>query len=438
MVLSRGPRAGATFLTSQTGTFIARVTNGAGCSSSDTAFVIAAQGISLSFPSDTLSLCGGGSVMLSPDILGGTSPYFYSWSTPQGVSNFDTIPASLAGTYFVTVTDAAGCSGTTNIILSISGQLNVLFSPVQPGFCPGDSVLLSALATGGTGAITYSWTTPGGPVVAPQVWAKISGFYSVNVVDQGGCTGSDNQTVVAYTSPVIQIDPVNTSICAGQTINILATGSAGQAPYQFVWSGPTGPATGPQISTNQAGTYSVTVTDDHGCEQTASSDITVASPITISIDPLLPLICSGSSISITGFATGGNGPYTFHWSGPNFSATQNPVIIDAGGMYTVTVSDQIGCTASLPFDVAVGAGLNVQLITSADTLCQGQPYTVEAQPTGGTLPYLYAWTTPEGSFSNTLINLNTPGIFRVTVTDAMGCTGVAGMRLSRNSSACPS
>lgn len=421
----QGPGAGATFLASQTGTFITLVTNGAGCSSSDTAFVIAAQGISLSFPSDTLSLCGGGSVMLSPDILGGTSPYFYSWSTPQGVSNFDTIPASLAGTYFVTVTDAAGCSGTTNIILSISGQLNVLISPVQPGFCPGDSVLLSALATGGTGAITYSWTTPGGPVVAPQVWAKISGLYSVNVVDQGGCTGSGNQTVDAYSAPVVLIDPVNASICADQAINILATGSAGQAPYQYSWSGPTGPATGPQISTNQAGTYIVTLTDDHGCQQTASSDISVALPISILIDPLLPVICSGSSISITGSATGGNGPYTFNWSGPNFSATQNPVIIDAGGMYTVTVSDQIGCTASLPFDVAVGAGLNVQLITSADTLCQGQPYSVEAQPTGGSLPFQYAWTTHEGSFSSALINLNTPGIFRVTVTDAMGCTGVA-------------
>ncbi len=421
----QGPGTGSVFQATQTGTYIATVTNTAGCMSSDTVQVNSSAGISLSFTSDTFSICGGGTIQLSPSIVGGNAPYSYSWVTPQGVSNFDTIPATLGGTYFVTVTEPSGCSGSTSVVLVISNQLNVLISPLQPGFCPGDSVVLSATASGGVGMISYTWTTPSGPASSQQIWTKTPGIYTVNVIDASGCTGSGSTTVQGYNSPVVLVDPAAISICAGQTINIFGSASAGQPPYLFNWSGPGGLGTGTSYSTNLPGTYILIVTDNHGCKQTASSVITSASPISVSVDPLNPIICSGSSINVTASASGGTGPYAYNWTGPNLSASQNPVQISNGGTFSVTVSDQNGCTAVLPFDVSVGAGLSVQIASSADTTCNGQVYTASAQISGGTMPFNYSWTTPNGAFTTSMVTLNTPGIFQVTVTDATGCSGVA-------------
>ncbi|MEZ5032457.1 MAG: gliding motility-associated C-terminal domain-containing protein [Saprospiraceae bacterium] len=410
---------------SQAGSYTATVINPSGCSASDTVQVAVAAGLSISFPMDTFPICVGGTIQLSPIVGGGNTPYQYAWDTPQGVSNFDTIPAFTAGTYLVTVTDANGCSGMASTELVFSNQLSVLISPDQPGFCPLDSVLLTASTSGGTGMITYIWNTPSSQVAAAQIWAKSTGVYTVFATDQSGCSGTDNTTVVGFGSPGVMIDPANPIICPGESISIVASGFGSLPPYQYAWSGPTGTATGPQINANLPGLYGVSVTDANGCFQTAFSNLTLSPPITIVIDPAMPMICSGSSTMVTATASGGSSPYLYSWSGPGLTTTTNPAIIFQAGTYTVNVVDNNGCTSSLDVVANESSALAVSIQTTTDTICNGQPYMATALVNGGTPPFNYSWSTPEGVFSAADINLMTSGLLNLTVTDIAGCSGSA-------------
>ncbi|MCF8238776.1 MAG: gliding motility-associated C-terminal domain-containing protein [Saprospiraceae bacterium] len=421
----QGPASGPTVQASLAGTYIVVATNAAGCTSTDTVHIISGPGISLSFLSDTFAICGGGTIMLSPNISGGTGPYMYTWTTPQGMSNFDTIPATLAGLYEVMVTDVNGCSGMASTTLVISTQLNVNILPIQPGFCPGDSILLTATVAGGVGSITYLWSTPSGPGSTDQFIASIGGGYSVNVVDGTGCTGMATTTVSAYVAPTVMITPSSATLCSGQVVGLKASGSGGSAPYSFIWSGPGGTITGDTLDASQPGSYLVMLTDDHGCTDTISSQISQAPPINVAIDPPAPSICNGSEVAITASASGGTGPYTYQWTGPGWTSNLNPAIATTSGAYTVVATDIDGCTGNLDFNVQDAPGLTVTLQTSADTICMGQTFTALAQVLGGTTPYSYSWATPAGTFVTDTILLDAPGTLHVTVTDANGCSGMA-------------
>lgn len=409
----------------QPGTYSVTVTNSLGCSSSDTVQVSVAPGLNIAFPQDTIALCGGGTIQLSPNIAGGNAPFFYAWDTPQGVSNFDTIPAFTAGTYHVTVTDANGCSGMASTELVFSNQLNVSITPSPAQFCEGDSVLLQANVAGGTGLITYQWTTPNGMPSNQQVWAAVSGIYMVTVTDASGCSGIITASVTALAMPTVGLDPLQDTICPGQVLPITATGSGGQAPYQYAWAGPGGPASGPAIIATLPGVYQVTLTDQNGCQDVGSSLIVPSSPITLTVDPFNPTFCSGSTATVTATANGGNGPYLYNWSGPGLMSTTNPATISQAGTFTVDVIDINGCTASLDIMATESSGLSVAIQTTTDTICNGQPYTANVLVNGGTQPFSYAWSTPEGIFSTAAINLASSGVLVLNVTDAAGCSGQA-------------
>ncbi len=424
-VTPQGPGSGPMIQASQAGSYIATATNASGCTASDTVQVNIGAGISLSFLSDTFAICGGGTIMLSPQISGGTGPYSYAWTTPQGVSNFDTIPAFQPGLFEVVVTDVNGCSGMASTTLVISTQLTVNIQPGQPGFCPGDTVSLTAIVAGGVGNLTYSWTTPSGPASTSGYPAFTSGTYAVSVVDATGCSGSATTSVNAWTDPIVTISPLSAILCTGQEAVLTAMGTGGSAPYLYNWSGPSGMATGDTLATSLAGFYSVTITDDNGCMDTSSSQVVMASPVIVSIDPPAPAICSGSEVSVSALATGGSGPYTYTWTGAGFTSGLNPVILSGSGAYTVVATDANGCSGSLDFDVTDASGLTVSIQTSLDTVCSGQTYLALAEVIGGSSPYTYTWATPAGALNTDTILLNVPGTLSVMVTDINGCTGIA-------------
>ena len=84
----------------------------------------------------------------------------------------------------------------------------------------------------------------------------------------------------------------------------------------------------------------------------------------------------------------------------------------AAGIYTVTVTDANGCTASASQSVGSLSLLSASASITAPILCNGQTATVDVTATGGTGPY-----TGTGSFANVAA-----GNVTYTVTDANGCT----------------
>ena len=114
--------------------------------------------------------------------------------------------------------------------------------------------------------------------------------------------------------------------------------SGGQAPYSYQWSNGGTTAT---ISNLSAGTYTVTVMDVNNCELSESVNISEPAQIQVSLDVVDEAVPGANNGSVAANVSGGNSPYSYQWSNGGTNAQINNV---SAGNYTVTVTDQSGCT----------------------------------------------------------------------------------------------
>jgi hypothetical protein len=195
-----------------------------------------------------------------------------------------------AGVYTVSATNI-----TTTCQKNMSGNVNVVINPVpviDAGMnviiAYGTSTTLAGTASGGTGALTYSWTplafiASGANTLTPLTTNLYSTTtYTLSVVDTKSCSSSDQVQVILTGNPLGIFAATNPdTICDGQTVQLTATGSGGSGSYTYSWSClPAGsppwtsnlqnPDVNPSVSTN----YIVVVNDGYNTD-TASATVTV-------------------------------------------------------------------------------------------------------------------------------------------------------------------
>lgn len=187
------------------------------------------------------------------------------------------------------------------------------------------------------------------------------GFQKVwlRVVSQGGtCPAVNASQTATFAAGSCGLDTVQVSLtsaavsCFGSSTGAAFAAATGGSNFTFLWS--TG-STNDTITGLAAGTYRVTVTS--GTNATASASVTVSQPAAaVSVTGTKTNSTGGASngsIDIT--AAGGTGTYTYNWSN---SATSEDLTAIAAGTYSVTVTDQNGCTASASFTVSNTVGIN--------------------------------------------------------------------------------
>lgn len=279
-------------------------------------------------------LCNGastGAVDLS--VSGGTPPYTYVWSSGETTQD---ISGKAAGNYIVTVTDDNGCTASTNRTLTESALVGGS-SVITSTTCNGDSDgAVDFTPSGGNGPYTYVWSSG---ETTQDISGKAAGGFTVTITDANSCTGTHAPTV---TQPaVVSANPVVTNTTCPYSTNgaIDLTPSGGTSPYTFVWS--TGSTT-EDISGRPTGTYAVTVTDANSCTG-SSTGISIASNsnITSSFTITDVTVHAGSDGEILNTVGGGIAPYSYAWS--NGAGTKNIAGLTAG-IYTVTITDNTGCT----------------------------------------------------------------------------------------------
>ncbi|MEM6398469.1 MAG: SprB repeat-containing protein, partial [Bacteroidota bacterium] len=344
-----------------------------------------------------------GSATVMPN--GGTPPYSYLWSTgatTQIASNLS------AGTFSVTVTDANDCTVVDEVtIIEFDGpEVTIEGGPVICGV--GNTVDITAIATGGTGNYQFEWSTN----EFTQTITVGPGTYSVTVEDGNGCTDTETITIEEID---VNITLTSTNIlCNGDdngTATVTVTG--GDEPYEFDWSNG---ETTPTITGLAPGTYTVIVTEANGCKATGSVTITEPPALGVSAD-VTDVLCNGDetgAIDLT--VTGGTPPYTFLWS--NGAMTEDLDNLPAGS-YTGTVTDANGCTISATLMVTEPPALDVSADVT-NVLCNGDATgAIDLTVTGGTAPYTFLWS--NGAMTEDLMNIPA-GSYTGTVTDANGCT----------------
>jgi hypothetical protein len=266
--------------------------------------------------------------------------------------------------------------------MAVSSQINI--------GCSGDSTGAFTLSASG-GTPGYTFNIGNGPVSSNLFNNLPAGSYCVTVSDLNFCqtfvctTITQPSTTVSATASVTQQVSCNNGCNGSATV----TATGGTAPYTFLWSANSQTT---QTATGLCGgsSHSVRVRDANGCEFTTTVSLPNPAVLTASLTGTTNANCNGGTNgTATVTANGGTAPYTFSIGTPQ--ATGNFTGLAAGN-YVVTITDNRGCTTTVPFAITAPPALNITSISitsnyngsqiSCAGACDGAATVVAAGGTG--------------------------------------------------------
>jgi hypothetical protein len=221
---------------------------------------------------------GGGSVSL--EVTGSAPPYRYIWADTNSSPERSGLRA---GQYHVTVEDAKGCRDTISASVGISGVLQLLGGSLPVSCFGGDDGRASVRPFNGVPPFEYRWSTGS---MDSTLWQLRPGLYSATVSDAYGCTGDYSTRI---NMPDTLVFSATVTGASGDSVGdgaIRISGVVGgNPPYQYEWS--TGAVT-QEVSMLLPGIYTVTVTDDKGCQAVRSLRVPGTSATAAPEDIVMP------------------------------------------------------------------------------------------------------------------------------------------------------
>ncbi|MBI5539621.1 MAG: gliding motility-associated C-terminal domain-containing protein [Bacteroidia bacterium] len=362
--------------------------------------------------------------VINVNVTGGTGSYSYSLNggTPQSSNVFSGLSS---GSFLINVTDENGClTGTHVININNPPQLSLSTEGSSQVSCYNSSDgLVIAIATGGTGA--YSYSLNGGVAQSSNEFYGLSGgSYVVNVTDQNGClaiapsiqiANPNALTLTAHGSP--QVTCYNSS---DGVISVNASGGTGA--YSYSLNG--GSSQSSNIFSGLfSGSYVINVTDQNGC-LAGTSSIQIANPALISASAYgsSQVTCNNSNDGyITVIAMGGTGAYSYSLNGGN-SQTSNAFTGLLSGNYVINVTDANGCQAgSSYYQIANPPLLSANAFITANISCYNLANgVITVNANGGTGYYSYSLDGGPVQTSNVFSNQG-PGSHIISVYDQNIC-----------------
>ncbi|MBP7076186.1 MAG: PKD domain-containing protein [Bacteroidales bacterium] len=307
----------------------------------------------------------------------------YIWSNNAASQ---TITVNQNGDYSVTVTNNYGCSASDQVHVTLNAPIVVSFDGQYWEVC--DSTTLNA----GYPGADFIWSTGAS---TQSITVLESGIYAVTITNQG-CTGVGSVEIVVHQSPQLNLGDVVTE-CEGLAVVLDAENEGSN----YLWSTN---QTLQQIEVNQAGTYSVTVTDINSCTVSDSVQV-VFNSLPIDPFPADTIICG------TGFLNAHNQGAAFVW---NTGSTAQAIEISQSGNYWVTITGGNSC--SLIDTVSVTAYPRPLVDIGNDTaLCNEEILVLSA----GNPNCSFLWNTLQTSAT---IQVVETGNYTVQVTNEFGCS----------------
>ncbi len=334
------------------GIYTLQITDIVGCTYPPKDYEVESSSIAIDAVINDVSCWGeaDGSIVLTP--TGSGQPYTFIWS--PNIGNSQSVTNLSAGTYTVNVVDINGCSYEESFVVNQPAPLEISNIIINNSSCNGaadGSINLSII--GGTPPYGFSWSNNSN---AQNLTGLIAGTYTVTITDVNSCFIVSPQYEV---SEDICFSLVNdTTICEGDLIQL--SNDTPTAGYTYEWS-PTVGLNDPNISNPIAAPFATTIYTINILDGTGS--IIFTDLIQVNVQSYLDFglldfsnapICEDDPLELYG-----NLGTSFLWSGPNgFQSTEeNPVIPNAlgtqSGIYSLTITDDFGCTASADVDVLI-------------------------------------------------------------------------------------
>jgi len=298
-----------------------------------------------------VSCLGGNDGSIEIDVFGGSAPYTFNWS--NGSLAEDQFNLS-SGIYSVSIIDVNGCELEESFTIYEPDPIQITNVIVTNVSCIGtNDGDIAITVSGGTSPYSYLWSNGGLPSNG-----LATGIYNLTITDTNGCT---------FVSPDYEIiqnvcfDFSNdTTICVGGIVPLSDENPV--AGFNYSWT----PATGinnpnipnPIASPSETTTYFLTITDGNGMAIFNSQGPTVTVQNYLDFGLLLDFsnapLCENDTLEL--YANLGT---TFLWTGPNgfteilMNPTINDVTESESGIYSLTITDDFGCIASVDVDVFI-------------------------------------------------------------------------------------
>jgi gliding motility-associated-like protein len=436
-----------------------------GCSTStfcDTVSVTIYPNLFVSSGMD-VALCNGSVVgtVVTGTATGGTAPYTYTWTGPNGFSqtittNATTCPITVLfpGVYTLSLTDITGCPGatdqvnvvpfTSDIVANAGPDQSTCRFPVPTIALLGSvSQTNSGIWSGGTGNYSVN-VTDLSVQYTPSSAELNAGFVTLTLTPTNvlGCPFVEDSMTITLPqfTGIIASTPSN-AICNGSSNGFIDVSIIGGPPIaSYQWSN--GVFT-EDVMNLSPGSYALTVTDINGCSATLTELISEPPALVASVTTVDATCFGAANGTASVVVSGGIAGYNLSWIGPLSDDPQGIEISSSGGNYQIsqllageynlTVMDLNGCIQNLGFSILqptneMLVSLQAQNVSCFGAADGGLMVTIN----GGTPGYNISWSgsgtgDPVGiemanegdSFA---INQLSAGPCFVVVTDALGCT----------------
>jgi hypothetical protein len=331
--------------------------------------------------------------------------------------------ATDAGVYAVKVTNAGGTVTSSGATLTVLGPPEITNQPSSQVVVQGQNASFSVGAVG-TGTLHYRWSLDSAQLGPDNSTLTISnagtnnaGNYVVVVNNSYGSVTSAVATLTVEVPAGITTQPQNQTAVQGQTASF-SVAASGTAPLSYQWNfNGSGVPVGTNgtlaltnatlvlanVQSNQAGNYTVVVTNPWGSVTSAVATLTVNVSPTVTTQPQSQVVTQGQNVTFSVVATG-TAPFHYKWYlngsqlGPdNSTLTINNVGANNSGNYAVVVNNSWGSVTSsvaaltfsnpiVTLSVPASEGMSVSGFTFQLTLPAGGTYVIQASTD------LQAWT----------------------------------------------
>ena len=332
----------------------------------------------------------------------------YLWNTGDTTASISNLTAD---NYSVTITETDCETVLGNLRITEPNPLGIIPNKTLPSCAEANDGELAIQVIGGTPPYQIQWANNTSTTLRTNL---SGGNYFITVTDNAGCQLLDSINLNTPLPLTILTDTLIGNSCPGLDdafIGVSVLG--GTMPYSYQWSNGAVSAFNGGLSPD---TYSLTVTDQSGCQQTATFTVNPTPILAIASTQINNPVCLGDSTgSIALEVVGGSPPYEFSWISGLTGPTPSSLPV---GTYSVTIVDSRGCQL-IQEDIALPARSQLSFSsTVTPPSCIGLNDGQIILNTGGVPPISYLWS--NGMTSNTLNDIGV-GTYGVTVEDAEGC-----------------